>query len=107
MPIICFVGNLVVHQPTYLLDCLPAWLVCLPAGLFACLLVAIRYLWLYRQTGERRSALWVVLGLASVRQGSKSAIGAPQSSEEPPLSHIPVRQFGSVGGGLVIVLGRK
>lgn len=107
MLIICFVGNLVVHQPTYLLDCLPAWLVCLPASLFACLLVAIRYLWLYRQTGERRSALWVVLGLASVRQGSKSAIGAPQSSEEPPLSHIPVRQFGSVGGGLVIVLGRK
>ena len=39
MLIICFVGNLVVHQPTYLLDCLPAWLVCLPASLFACLLV--------------------------------------------------------------------
>ena len=107
MLIICFVGNLVVHQPTYLLDCLPAWLVCQPASLFVCLLVAIRYLWLYRQTGERRSALWVVLGLASVRQGSKSAIGAPQISEEPPLSHIPVRQFGSVGGDLVKVLGRE
>ena len=32
--------------------------------------------------------------LASVRQSPISASGAPQSSEGPPLSHIPVRLFG-------------
>ena len=43
MLIISFVGNLVFHQPIYLNDCLPAWLIflpiCLQASLFACLLV--------------------------------------------------------------------
>ncbi len=65
---------------------------------FACL--AVGHLWLFRQIGAQRCALWVVLGSVGVRQRPKSASGAPQISEEPPLSHIPVRQFGGEGGVL-------
>ena len=37
-----------------------------------------------------------------MRQGPKSAIGAPQSIAETSLSQIPVRQFGGEGGALAV-----